>query len=322
MADITKGVKYIKINRLDSNGEDYGARIQNADNIRINYSDIGPVQYDILTTQQSTDYYLLGIIPQPITSSINTIKDLEVSLAKSPASVALNQFEGVVWINSDGGGLNIASGNDGGYYNTITDTYSLNLPNVPTYITSSINVTSVSGTPLYFSVLIPTSNLSIWNESPISTPGVQVLNIISITGNGIFTASSSLNNKLEGEYYFGGFLFSGGSSQVTIMAAFETISQTTPSLFSSSSLTNFSPEVTNFFNTDDNAIFNNATTPQYSTIYQDIDYSTGLIPTNFELLVNGNADYAPVQDSNYTATGWANSRYNGSRVSSTDFNVV
>jgi hypothetical protein len=72
---------------------------------------------------------------------------------------------------------------------------------------------------------------------------------------------------------------------------------------------------------DNEPLQNNATTPQYSTIYQDIDYSTGLVPTNFELLVSGNADYAPVQDSNYTATGWANSRYKGSRVSSTDFNV-
>jgi hypothetical protein len=72
---------------------------------------------------------------------------------------------------------------------------------------------------------------------------------------------------------------------------------------------------------DNEPLQNNATTPQYSTIYQDIDYSTGLVPTNFGLLVSGNADYAPVQDSNYTATGWANSRYKGSRVSSTDFNV-
>jgi hypothetical protein len=164
MADITKGIKYIKINRLDSNGEDYGALIQNANNLTINYPDVGSIQYDILTTQPQGNYYLLGVITQPITSST-------------------------------------------------------------------------------FSYLLTSRSV------------------------------------------------------------------------------NFSPENINFLNSDDNAIFNNATTPQYSNIYQDIDYSTGLVPTNFELLASGNADYAPVQDSNYTATGWANSRYKGSRVSSTDFNV-
>ena len=66
MAEITNGIKYLKINRLDTDGEDYGSRIINADNIKINYSDIGPVLYDILTIQQQSDYYLLGVIPQPI----------------------------------------------------------------------------------------------------------------------------------------------------------------------------------------------------------------------------------------------------------------
>ena len=34
-----------------------------------------------------------------------------------------------------------------------------------------------------------------------------------------------------------------------------------------------------------------------------------------------NADYAPIQDSNYTATGWSNSRYKGTKIWSTDFNI-
>jgi hypothetical protein len=66
---------------------------------------------------------------------------------------------------------------------------------------------------------------------------------------------------------------------------------------------------------------NNATEPRLSSIYQDIDYSNGLVPINISLLVSGTADKAPIQDSNYTSKGWTNSRYNGSRVSSTDFNV-
>jgi len=70
-----------------------------------------------------------------------------------------------------------------------------------------------------------------------------------------------------------------------------------------------------------NPIFNNAVDPRTSTIYQDVDYSTGTItPTNFDLLINNTANLAPIQDSNYTQAGWINGRYKGSRNSSTDFN--
>ena len=70
-----------------------------------------------------------------------------------------------------------------------------------------------------------------------------------------------------------------------------------------------------------NPIFNNAIDPRPSSIYQDVDYSTGVIlPTNFDLLISNNAQLATIPDSNYTQTGWTNGRYNGSRNSSIDFN--
>ena len=70
-----------------------------------------------------------------------------------------------------------------------------------------------------------------------------------------------------------------------------------------------------------NPIFNNAVESRPSNVYQDVDYSTGVIsPTNFNLLANNTAQLATVPDSNYTQTGWSNGRYNGSRNSSTDFN--
>jgi len=85
----------------------------------------------------------------------------------------------------------------------------------------------------------------------------------------------------------------------------------------------YDPTITDIQNAikDNEPLQNNVVIPKYSTIYHDADYSTGLIPTNFILLASGTADYAPIQDSNYTATGWANSRYKGSKVWSTDFNI-
>ena len=87
------------------------------------------------------------------------------------------------------------------------------------------------------------------------------------------------------------------------------------------SLISFSPEQGNFEYSDYNAILGNATIPQYSSKYQNVDYSTGLLaPLNIDYIISGTAQRASVQDSNYSQKTWSNSRYNGSRVSSTDFN--
>jgi len=77
-----------------------------------------------------------------------------------------------------------------------------------------------------------------------------------------------------------------------------------------------------FTNGDYDALINNASTPQYSAKYMDVDYSIGITtPYNFGLIISGTADRAPVQDSNYASPAWSNIRYNGSRQSSRDFNV-
>jgi len=73
----------------------------------------------------------------------------------------------------------------------------------------------------------------------------------------------------------------------------------------------------------DEPLQNNIFTPQQSVIYQDVDYSTSATkPVNFSQLITNTAVKAPIQDSNYSQKGWSNSRYNGSRMSSPDFNVI
>jgi hypothetical protein len=70
-------------------------------------------------------------------------------------------------------------------------------------------------------------------------------------------------------------------------------------------------------------LLNNISNNRKSIIYQDIDYSSNATtPVNFDLLANRTALKAPIQDSNYTKKSWINSRYNGSRVSSLDFNIT
>jgi hypothetical protein len=54
----------------------------------------------------------------------------------------------------------------------------------------------------------------------------------------------------------------------------------------------------------------------------DVDYTTNTIQaTNSASIISGSATRAAVQDSNYTDTGWINARYNGTKVSSIDYNT-
>ena len=71
----------------------------------------------------------------------------------------------------------------------------------------------------------------------------------------------------------------------------------------------------------DNPTLNNVLDANPSSIYEDVDYSDNYItPVNFNLLISGSGQKFPIPDSNYTQAGWSNSRYNGSRNSSIDFN--
>ena len=71
----------------------------------------------------------------------------------------------------------------------------------------------------------------------------------------------------------------------------------------------------------DEPLQNNAVNPRLSTIFDDIDYSTGtIVPTNINVIGTSAATKAPIPDSNYSQTAWKNGRYVGSRGSSLDFN--
>ncbi len=323
----TKGVKYLKVNKLDKDGEDFASQLNAADNIEINYPDIGLVQYNILTTQEQDGSYLMGVIPVENTSSLNNVKDLsfqlfgQVSLTLTPGGTA-------TWNNNNNGGFNVSTGNGGGYYNDVTDIWDFNLANTPTSVTSSITVSSVVGSSAYFSLIIPEESIDAWVEGiPANlweTYGIQLLNVINITGAGTFSAQSSLNDNFGGRYYFGGFNFSLSGGTFTITQAIEEVNQSTiqPPQVSSPILININPSVVQFNWSDYNAIFGNIDIPQYSQTFMQIDYNTGgTIPTNFGLLYSGSAPKASIQDSNYTQRGWSNGRYDGSQNSSTDFNI-
>jgi hypothetical protein len=55
---ISRGVKYAKISKLDQNGIDRSAYLEQLQSFRLTYSDIGTVQYNISSVQEQTNHYL------------------------------------------------------------------------------------------------------------------------------------------------------------------------------------------------------------------------------------------------------------------------
>jgi hypothetical protein len=343
MSGVTSGIKYIKINTTDSNGKDYTARLANANSIKINYAGSSSVQYDILSIQQktgvsfqgSTNYFLLGVIPTSFTSS--NPGRFGFSLKASASYNMSNLSTTPTWSGTfntfffnigSGSSVNNSQGDALTFYRTgssndIPTQYAFRaVPNEILNIQFTCSIKNSNGgaaAPFTASLYLISPN-----ESPISFPITQVLiplsNTLSFSGS-INTLTSSLSTRIKSGSYFWiqGLNTSNISSLTASFAELNIVAL--PYSTPSSSITNIYPENINFLNSDENALYNNATIPKYSNIYQDIDYSTGLVPTNFDLLISGNANAAPIQDSNYTATGWSNSRYNGSRVSSLDFNI-
>lgn len=328
--NITKGVKYLKINKIDANGDDFGQRLQQANNIRINYSDVGNTLYSILTTQDQGDSYLMGVIPQENTSSEGRFGfSLEASRSYNTNSPTLNPVwsaDVAPFYNSfffGMGNAGTATGDATDFYSSGNSTYrsasyefrrSPN-ENLNLFFSCSIINNTVSDSELTVRVII--------NNSLGQSVTESVLFVLTCVGSS--TSTQEITYSLPEVMTSQGNVLTifGESDAVAPLSAsyaeFKIIADsidtpTEPPI-------SISPENIEFVNSDYNAVFGNATTPRYSSIFQDVDYSTGNItPTNINVLTNGTAVKAPVQDSNYSQTAWTRGRYVGSRGSSLDFN--
>lgn len=65
------GIKYIKIHRKDSAGNDNTLTLEGLKNIRIVHTDIGVVNYPVYNISEYPNYYLYQVFPTDITSSID-----------------------------------------------------------------------------------------------------------------------------------------------------------------------------------------------------------------------------------------------------------
>jgi hypothetical protein len=303
----TLGVNYIKIAKNDYNGNNSTIPLGQITNLLIKYSNYSlATNYKINNITEYPTYYLYDIEVNSQYSTVdNEIKNYRVSSSitgSSPIPVSLAAI----------GSWNVTSGNIAHYgtpyFNTSSGLYLLeNTPNIPLILTASITTSGSSGGA--FGYLY----------APIEGTGVLDFVSFGSGANIISTITASFNFK-RGDYFA---LVYGAISSTLKSGSFLLTQSITPiAAVQDSVILEPYISVPNFYNSDQNALLNDVQHERTSLIYEDVDYSTGLlIPTNFGAIISGSATKASVQDSNYTTKRHIIPRYEGSKTTSQFLNT-
>ena len=348
----TKGVKYIKVNKISSNGLDRTAYLEQLQSLNIRFDDVGVVEYQITSAQQFDEYYLFGIdvdqtltnqygvLQYPISSSTdNEIKDYHLDTRKNYSSFyLLSSSIGLIppspiTVSSiiDYTSVPIDASN---YFITSSGLYTLgvtpNINNTHFYSTASLWITGSGTSGTYvnvnsFLILIRNNTvlgaLSNLSQTPVNFYNISNGNDIQIIHSHSFNSSGLANNLLEGDSISLAVcttqpLSSPGGTSVFLFKQLKfEISQSVPPT-SSIQVTAFNPDEINFYYSDYNALYGNALLPEYSQYRMEANYNNQLFPVNFNQLIDGTGLRAKVQDSNYASKAWSTIRYDGSQYSS------
>jgi hypothetical protein len=307
------GSSYIKIHKFDNDGIDNSTALGQITKLLIKLSlDLSYTEINILSINEFPNYYLYEVNTTP--DQDDYILDYTVSASKSfPQILSPTPPQTIDQWNTSPGGTNLPHYGTP-YFDSFFGSYTLeNTPNIPLQITASIitngDVPILMGS---FGIFLNEKNPISETTFNISSPGI--ITTISASYYGIKGDIITLKVSRPSE----------GGGEVTLVSASLLITQSiNPSPAENDSII-FEPYITtpNFYNSDFNPIINNVLVDRLNTIYQDVDYSTGITtPTNFALLISGSALKAAVQDSNYSSKRVTIPRYEGSKSTSQHLNV-
>ena len=294
----------IKVNKFDEQGNDNTLSLQGLNSLRILFSDLGAIDFPVLSITEYSTYYLYSTdttLPgnNTVKSVDNNVLDYSFSASLSSISVAPNSG----W---SGSGL-VSSIDNRSYFNPSIYTYTYgDTPNIPIQFTGSINLaSSMIGAIVLRNTL---TNDVIAGSVNAFSPGIYVFS----------SSFYPIENNTYGLYIFSDF---STPSTVTISDIQWKFTQSiAPS--SSSNITVLEPYLTeNFEYSDCNVLFNNATNLEYDPNFYKVNYDTGLlIPTNQQEILDGIAEFAPVKPYNYSLNAQILPRYIGTRYSSDGVN--
>jgi hypothetical protein len=322
-----KGVTNLKINKIASGGLDRSAYLRSLQSITIDYPDLGPIDYQIQSSQDAGTYYAYTVSPkiQPTESAGYDLPKQFVRLQNNTTWTIPDSDTGIIgwngtwgpgpqntdgWTVSRGNSSMLPEGNGSGriqFFQT---------PNVNMLLGITASFTSLGSGLIYYGFGQPN------DDSGQFDPGVwQYSHSVSGIGDKKLTVFNiQISQSIVEQYYYLAIKNATGGSVTLNKIELEFSGSQYPAS-GSYNLVVFNPDGRNWDGSDYNVLAGDALEPEHSTKYMDIDYIlTSYTPVNFELIISGTADRAAVQDSNYNSYSWSNIRYNGSRVSSYKFN--
>jgi hypothetical protein len=297
------GPVFVKIHKFDNNGVDNTTALGQITQLLIKYSIFSSYStMDVLTINEYPTYYLYEVNNLGSNTVDDYILDYRVS-----ASSAATFIPSSTTIPTTFTLYGSTSGNTTGYFNSTTGIHTLsNTPNIAISLTGSVIVGGTGGGRFRIDLLRQGSVSNITNI-PVSAGNSYTISAsyYGLQGDQIYL--SAVRGALSPQFQNGSFLI---TQSIAPSAA-----ENDPIIIE--------PYIAepNYYNSDYNPLINNILVDRLSSIYQDVDYSTGIYaPTNFDLLISGSALKAAVQDSNYTSKRVINPRYNGVKSTSQHLN--
>jgi hypothetical protein len=297
-------IDYIKISRFDKQGNNNTVSLQELDNLRIKFSDIGIIDFPLFTISEYPTYYLYTTyINGNITSTDNNVL-MHQFVASAYTSFSLTLPDLSTW---SGNGLTPII-DSLSYFNPTTGMYTFgDTPNCNIMFTGSINFL---GGGMYGTVAL------YQNTTTAQIPIVQVNGTFSP---GVFNFTGNIAPIENSKYYFFIYNDSGGSVSVNNI---QWIFTQSISANTSSNLTVLEPYLDqNFTYSDCNVLIGNAENVEYDSSFFKVNYEGTTVPTNQQQILSRSAELAPVKSYNYTANAQILPRYKGSRFTSDAYNT-
>jgi hypothetical protein len=311
----TRGVKFIKVARIDASGRDNTTQLQNLTDIREVFTDINnPVQYNIVGINEYPTYYLYNIVPTDVTSSVDQeILNYEVSGSSTTTTSAGGAGSQRFTSYTLKPGTNTL-----GYFNGTNGVYTFNnTPNISINWTASItgsNSVWVDPDSFLFGPLDGNNNF-------ITTVSPYILFGTGITFSASFSGSFT---PIENQSYGLGYSNLNSPGGITGITNFQiSITQSVAVQSSTSDITVLEPYIDEIFDGSDcDVLQNNADLNRFDSFFMEMDFTSGsILPQNQQAILNGSATRAQVQPWNYTYTSQVRSRYAGRQQNAIAVNV-
>jgi hypothetical protein len=301
----------VKISKQNVTGDDISSNVSELLRFTLNYSDIDPITFEILSKVEYSTYYQLQVKFQGY-GNINTLAASNNNYTRDyTLSAEFNASQTSSILIYD----NVTTGNSLGYYNSSNGEYTLGYtPNTTLYATASALIYSTAGSPdaqlIFAKQLAPSTYQTILSTSPTLVPPASFIN---------FELSGSFT-PINGETYIT-YVTDSTTSDLTSSLANFYINQ----LESANTGTSGSGNDVILYiagDNNENPLYGNAENVVENPHYSKVDYIEYILPEkDFEIILSGLGTKSNVSQYNYELLRSTYPRYVGSRTISPGFNL-